>query len=449
MAKTVYGLHSELAQEARQVVEEAQQEAMRMQAHEYHPEHLLLSLLKIDNAASASVFSLLGMDIRSMRQAATELVQEVKPPTMSKRQIQKILPSKEAQECLDWARSFAEQRRSPDIHAEHILLSVLRHPQVQPFLVLLYLPDQVMPAYLTEEDGAAYTHAMDQLIQIKIREHKCLDKSVSVLPLVTGERPTVTFADILGAESAKQELRPVISYLRRPQLYQRMQSTFLEETLLIGHPCTERKMLVHAIAGEAVVSLVSLSISKLVDLIEALQVGDLDQDTLAWLEQAYSSSQSDNVIQVTRSILSSAFEMAKDWAPCLLHLDDLDALGRLENSEVQAALQHRLLSALDALDWKQTMAVVATAYKVDMLDPELLQAGHFERRVMLSASYAIHPAAHTKLCLACRREALATWHFCVYCGASLTKACPNCGAVHVEVEGARYCFSCGTDIWNA
>jgi hypothetical protein len=358
------------------------------------------------------------------------------------------LPSKDAQECLDWASSFAEKHHSPEIRIEHILLSVLRHPQVQPFLVLLYPPDEAMPAYLIEEDGVAYTNAMDQLIQIKIREHKSLEQSVSALPLLTCERPTVVFADIMGANAVKQELRPLISYIRRPQLHQRMRSTFLEETLLIGHPCTERKLLVHAIAGEAIVSLVSLSISTLVDLIEAMLAEQVDPSTLAWLEQEYPFFQRDNVVQAGRCILRSAFVMAKEWAPCLLHLEDLDALGRLKNEEAQLALQRRLLSELDALDWKQTMAVVATAYKINQLHPELLQAGHFERRIMLSESYAIHPAARTKLCLSCKREALATWQFCIYCGASLTKACPNCGASHVEVEGARYCFSCGTDIWT-
>jgi hypothetical protein len=437
-----------LAPEAQLVLEGAQLEAMHMQAPKYHPEHILLSLLRSDDATTASVFSLFGMDIRVMRRAAAEVVQNSELPKRSKQQIQKIPPAKESQECLDWANTFAEQRRVSAIRTEHILLSVLRHSQIQPFLSLLFSQGEAMPAYLTEESGSAYTNAMDQLIQIKIRGHKHRGKDVSELSLLTCERPTVTFVDIMGANAVKQELRSLISYIRRPQLYQPIQQTLLEETLLIGHPCTERILLVHAIAGEAVVSLISLSVSKLVDLLNGMLAGSIDSGTLEWLEEEYPLFRRDDIVQAGRSILHAAFVMAKSWSPSFLHLEDLDALGHLENGAAQIALQRRIKSELDALDWNQTLAVIATAYKTDMLEPELLQAGHFKHRVMLSESYAIHPAAQTKLCLSCKREVLAAWHYCIYCGASLTKACPVCGSPHIEVEGARYCFSCGNDVWG-
>ena len=56
----------------------------------------------------------------------------------------------------------------------------------------------------------------------------------------------------------------------------------------------------------------------------------------------------------------------------------------------------------------------------------------------------VHPAAQTKLCLSCKREALSSWKYCIYCGALLVKACLTCGYPHIEVEGARYCFACGS-----
>jgi SpoVK/Ycf46/Vps4 family AAA+-type ATPase len=449
MVQTISDQRGVLAPDTQLILDGAQLEAIHMQAPKYHPEHMLLSLLKIDDATTASVFSLLGMDIRSLRQAATEIVQKHELSEKRKRQAQKIPPSKESLECLYWACSFAEQRRVSVIQVEHILLSVLRHPQIQPFLSLLFAYDEVTPVYLTEENGQTYTNAMDQLIQIKIRGHKRLGKDISELSLLTCERPTVTFMDIMGASAIKQELRPLISYIRRPQLYQRMRCTALEETLMIGHPCTERTLLVHAIAGEAIVSLVSLSLSKLVELMNSMQSGSIDPGTVEWLEEEYPLFRRDDTVQAGRSILHAAFAMAKSWAPCLLHLDDLDALAHLDNGTARCALQRRLLAELDALDWKQTMAVVATAYKIEQLDPELLQAGHFEHRIIMSESYAIHPAAQTKLCLACKHEVLATWHYCIYCGALLTKACPNCGSPHIEVEGARYCFSCGNGVWTS
>ncbi|GCE30465.1 hypothetical protein KDA_59490 [Dictyobacter alpinus] len=433
------------APSANNVLQGAQREAFHMHATTYHPEHLFLSILRLEDELDENIFSLLGMDIRVLRGMAVEVVGNVLPESELKHEIH---PSKEAQECLDWAIAFAKQRHSPKLRSDHILLSVLRHPQVQPLLLLMFSPEDVIPSYLTEESGAAYTNAMDQLIQIKIREHKRLGKHVSNLPMVTCERPTVTFKDVLGANAAKQELRELVAYLRRPQLYQRSRTTALEETLLVGHPCTERTLLVHGIAGEAVVSLVSLSLSKLVNLMNALAVNMVDAEDLVWLEHEYPAFLRDNLTQTARNLLHSTFELAKTWSPCLLFIEDLDALLRLESKEHRMALQRQLLVELDALDWQKPIAVIATVYKPELLDPELMEVGHFNRRVVLSESYAIHPAAQTKLCLSCKHEVLANWHYCVYCGASLVKACPHCGAPHVEVEGARYCFSCGSDVWS-
>ena len=90
------------------------------------------------------------------------------------------------------------------------------------------------------------------------------------------------------------------------------------------------------------------------------------------------------------------------------------------------------------------VVVIATTYKPDTLAPALLSPGRFDRRIHLSGSFSVHPAAQTKLCLSCKREALSGWKYCIYCGALLVKACPTCGAPHIEVEGARYCFACGS-----
>ncbi|GER91108.1 hypothetical protein KDW_52700 [Dictyobacter vulcani] len=445
MIKTMQDRRLAFSSSARAVVRGAEREALHMHASTYHPEHLFLSILRLDDELDASIFSLLGMDIRALRRMATEVVGNVEIGRPAKHEMH---PSKEAQECLDWAMAFAEQRHCSELRADHILLGVLRHPQVQPLLLLLFSPGEVIPSYLNEESGIAYTNAMDQLIQIKIREHKRVGKHISNSPMVKCERPTVTFADILGANTVKQELHSLIAYLRYPQLYQRSRTTAMEETLLVGHPCTERTLLVHAIAGEAVVSLVSLSLSKLVNLINALAVDMVDAEDLAWLEQEYPVFLRDDLAQTARNLLHVTFDLAKNWAPCLLFLEDLDALSRLENKEYRLALQRQLGVELDALDWQLPTAVIATVYKPENLDPALVEVGHFNRRVTLSESYAVHPAAQTKLCLSCKQEVLAAWHYCVYCGASLVKTCPHCGAPHVEVEGARYCSSCGSDVWS-
>lgn len=427
------------------IIQGAQREAAHMRATEYHPEHLLLSILRIKDETNEGIFSLLGMDMRALRRAAAEVVS---PGVELAASNPMLPPSRAAQECLDWATNFAMQRRSLYVRPDHLALAVLRHPQVQPLLLLMYSPEDVIPSYLTEESGTAYTNAIDQLIQAKVREYKRSGKHFSTLPIIKCERPTITFADILGVNTVKQELHNLITYLRWSQLYQRPQAIDLDETLLIGHPCTERTLLVHAIAGEAGVSMVSLSLSKLVDLINALAIESVDEEDLLWLEQEYPTFLRTDIIQTCRNLVKVAFELAQRWIPCLLFLEDLDAIARFERREHRMAVQRQLLVELDGFDRELSMAVVATAYRPEVLDPELMQVGHFGRHIYLGESYAVHPASQTRLCLSCKHEVLASWTYCVYCGAKLVKLCPHCRAPHVEVEGARYCFSCGSDIWS-
>ncbi|GCF08423.1 AAA family ATPase [Dictyobacter arantiisoli] len=432
---------------ARRLIERAQQNAAYMQATEYHPEHLLLSAVQLDDVSMSNVFGLLGMDIRDLRKAATGIVRRIEANPVETEKEAAIPPARSTQECLDWACTFAEQRHSPYVRAEYILLSALRHPQVQPLLLLMFSPQDVIPSYLTDESGTSYTGAIDQLIQIKIREFKRLGKNISEPTLLRCERPTVTFADIAGANAARHALRPVISHLRRSQLHPDKQLNTLDETLLLGHPSTERTLLVQALAGEAIVSLVTLSCSPFVSLLNALDADRVPEEDLIWLEQEYPTFQRTDVVQTARNLLHTSFELATTWAPCLLFIDNLDEISHLERKDVQVALNHQLLIELDAVNWQPPIAVLVTAYKLDGLDPKLLLPGHFERRVSLSESYAIHPAAQTKLCLSCRREGLANWHYCIYCGAELVKTCPQCGTPHVEVEGSHYCHACGSASW--
>lgn len=433
------------APEMQTIIEGARREAAYMQASEYHPEHLLLGILRLKDEIIEGIFSLLGMDMRALRRAAAEVV---RPGMVLATDQETLPPSLAAQECLDWAINFALQRRCAHVLPDHLTLAVLRHPQAQPLLSLLHSPEDVMPSYLTEESGVAYTNTVDQLIRAKIREHKRSGKHFFNLPIIKCDRPTVTFADILGVHTAKQELYGLVRYLRWSLPYQRAHSADLNETVLIGHPCTERTMLVHAIAGEAGVSMISLALPKLVDLINALEHESVSEEDLIWLEQEYPAFTRKDLERTCRNLVKVAFEMVQRWKPSLLFLEDLDAITRFEQREHRVAAQRQLLVELDSLDRLPSMAVVATAYRPEELDPELMRVGHFGHHIYLGERYAVHPASQTRLCLSCKHEVLSTWTYCVYCGARLVKLCPTCSAPHVEVEGARYCSSCGSDVWS-
>jgi ATP-dependent 26S proteasome regulatory subunit len=413
---------------AQQVIERAQQKAAQMQAPEAYPEHLLLGILTQGDDEVANVMSTLGMNIRRLREQAASIINSNLDEDTD---VSTISLSQEAQACLDWALSFAEQRNTLPLNSASILLSAIRHQRLQPLLVLLLSSEEVLPAYIEEKTGLAYTHAMDQLIQARLSKRSNNGPTLTKADIMV-ERPTITFADITGAETTKQELHDTIMLLRLPELAQRSAEDAAygipHGVLLIGHPCTERTLLIRATAGEAVVPLISLSLAALVDVL--------------------SGTDKNEAIQEDRRTLREAFGQAKRIAPSLLFLDDLDALEQLETMNERKALLNQLLVEMDELDQFPPVVTIATTYKPETLEPALILPGRFERQVTLSGSFAAHPAANTKLCLSCKREILSVWKYCIYCGASVLKTCPNCGAPHIEVEGARYCFECGSARWS-
>jgi ATPase family associated with various cellular activities (AAA)/Clp amino terminal domain, pathogenicity island component len=406
---------------ARQVLQSAQHQAAHMQAQEVYPEHLLLAVLAQDDDEVAEVLSRLGMNMQVLR---TQVAAIFGGSTTTRAEVHPVLPlTQEAHACLDWAIAFAEQRYISFVPSAYVLLSAVRHQRVQPLLALLLSSAGILPSSLAERTGLAYTLAIDQLIQAKVDEPRSGDDGWRSTGIKV-ERPSITFADILGAETARQELREVITLLRWPQFFHSTEKTrlggMLHGVLIVGHPSTERTLLVHAAANEAIAPLVSLPLTTLVGASER--------------EGA----------QEGRSIIRLAFEQAKRRAPSLLFLNDLDALERLEAKDERESLLNQVLFELDSLEPYPPVVVIATTYKPDMLAPALLAPGRFDRRIHVSGSFSVHPAAQTKLCLSCKREAFSGWKYCIYCGALLVKACPTCGSPHIEVEGARYCFACGS-----
>jgi ATPase family associated with various cellular activities (AAA)/Clp amino terminal domain, pathogenicity island component/Double zinc ribbon len=430
MTSTLLNL-DRFAPSARAALQSAQQHARRLQTQEVYPEHLLLGVLTQQDEEVAEVVSRLGMNLPALRAQAEDLLGNLPSAGAGKRSIHL---SQEAQACLDWTRAFAQERGASSVPSSYVLLGAVRHQRVQPFLILLLSSETILPTYLSEREGAAYTQAMDQLIQARVGKQidEPLSKRAGTRASITVELPTILFADLLGAQTAKQELGEVITFLRRPQLFRSSamarRDGRLHGVLLVGHPCTERTLLVYATASEAVVPLVCL---RLANLIAGL-VGLAPQEAS----------------QQGRCVIRQVFEQATKRAPSLLLLNDLDELERLGAKEARQAMVNQVLVEMDGLEPYPPVVVVATTARPDALEPTLLSRGRFDQRIVFSASLAVHPAAQTKLCLSCKRDMLAHWKYCIYCGASLLKTCPVCGAPHIEVEGARYCFECGSATWS-
>ncbi len=432
-----------LASSTQAVIRLAQYRAARMKAPEVYPEHLFLGVLAKADVEVAKLLESLGLRLQEIQTQAAETfgnlnyegVEEKNPPF-----------SIESLVCFEWAYSFALQMNSSLIFPRHLLLSVLRHPRVQPLLLLLLPSNDALPASLIEVVGPAYTSNIDQLIHSRVREQSVIgfNKKIPLRILRKFERPSITFSDIRGLDPVKHELRKVVDFLRKPQVFQKSKHSYLCGRLLVGHPCTDRTLLVQATAGEAVVPLISFSISALVEMLDDIDSGieyiedfDLETDEYNILKNSESTRRG-------RNMLRHIFEQARKVSPCVLFLDNLDSIEQLVSKQERVELWNQLVMEIDGLDYHPPMAVIATTNRADNLDQALLLPGRLERKIVMSSSIMEHPVAQTKLCLSCKNEGLSNWKYCVYCGALMAQACSHCGTLYLQVEGARFCFECGS-----
>ena len=421
----------------------AQHEAIKMDAPQVYPEHLFLGVLQQGDVEVATVLKEIGLDRQKIQERAKETFGELNDPGPTN----DLLFSSESLVCFEQARSFAIQMNSSLLFPKHLLLSVLRHPRIQPLLVLLLTSqDQnVLPAPLIEAEGNVYTSYIDQLIHSRVRQQSITKfKGGSLKRLLSRyERPLITFGDIQGLDGAKDALREVVDFLRKPQNFQQSKRTYLYGALIIGHPCTDRTLLVKAIAGEAVVPLLYVSVSTLAELFTDLDSDIISLDELGLPIDEYELLVNSDTSLRGRNMITHIFSRAKKISPCVLFFDNLDAVNQLSTSLEREQILKQLAIEMDGLDYHPHMAVIVSTSRSEQLDQALLHPGRFELQVVMSSSFMVNPATQIKLCLACKYEVLSTWKYCVYCGAFIAQTCPNCGTLFMQLDGARYCSECG------
>src|SRR2546422_2971000 len=174
-------------------------------------------------------------------------------------------------------------------------------------------------------------------------------------------KPRVTFADVAGVDEAKQELQEIVQFLRDPRRFQALGARIPKGVLLVGPPGTGKTLLARAVAGEAGAAFFHLSGSEFVEMfvgVGAARVRDL-------------------------------FAQAKKAAPCILFVDELDAVGRHRgaglgggNDEREQTL-NQILVEMDGFEPTVEVIVLAATNRPDVLDPALLRPGRFDRRVMV------------------------------------------------------------------
>ena len=179
--------------------------------------------------------------------------------------------------------------------------------------------------------------------------------------LVSEEKTKVTFKDVAGAEEAKQELQEIIEFLKDPRKFQRLGGRIPKGVLLVGPPGTGKTHMARAVAGEAAVPFFSMSGSDFVEMF----------------------------VGVGASRVRDLFEQGKTHAPCIIFIDEIDAVGRHRGAGIGGGHDEReqtlnqLLVEMDGFESKEGVILIAATNRPDVLDPALLRPGRFDRLVVV------------------------------------------------------------------
>jgi len=198
--------------------------------------------------------------------------------------------------------------------------------------------------------------------QMQAGGNKAMSFGKSKARLLASQQRKITFKDVAGVEEAKEELQEIIEFLKEPQKFQKLGGRIPKGVLLMGPPGTGKTLLARAIAGEANVPFFSISGSDFVEMF----------------------------VGVGASRVRDLFEQGKKSAPCIVFIDEIDAVGRHRGAGLGGGHDEReqtlnqLLVEMDGFEGTEGVILVAATNRPDVLDPALLRPGRFDRRVVVS-----------------------------------------------------------------
>ena len=198
--------------------------------------------------------------------------------------------------------------------------------------------------------------------QMQSGGNKALSFGKSRAKLSSSTQKKVTFKDVAGADEAKDELQEIIDFLREPQKFQKLGGRIPKGVLLMGSPGTGKTLLARAIAGEANVPFFSISGSDFVEMF----------------------------VGVGASRVRDLFEQGKKNAPCIIFIDEIDAVGRHRGAGLGGGHDEReqtlnqLLVEMDGFESNEGVILIAATNRPDVLDPALLRPGRFDRRIVVN-----------------------------------------------------------------
>jgi len=179
--------------------------------------------------------------------------------------------------------------------------------------------------------------------------------------MFNGDHPTVTFEDVAGVDEAKEELREIVEFLKEPDKFIALGARIPKGVLLVGSPGTGKTLLSKAVAGEAGVPFFSISGSEFVEMF----------------------------VGVGASRVRDLFDQAKRHSPCIIFVDEIDAVGRHRGAGLGGSHDEReqtlnqILVEMDGFDTDTNIIIIAATNRPDILDPALLRPGRFDRRVVM------------------------------------------------------------------
>src|SRR3990172_777763 len=197
--------------------------------------------------------------------------------------------------------------------------------------------------------------------QTQMGGNRALSFGKSRARLLTEERKKVTFADVAGVDEAKEEVQEIIEFLKDPPKFQKLGGRIPKGVLIVGPPGTGKTLLAKAIAGEANVPFFSISGSDFVEMF----------------------------VGVGASRVRDLFEQGKKHAPCIIFIDEIDAVGRLRGAGLGGGHDEReqtlnqLLVEMDGFETSEGVILVAATNRPDVLDPALLRPGRFDRQIVV------------------------------------------------------------------
>ena len=298
------------------------------------------------------------------------------------------------QRAVKESGSIREQGLKEDAPVEVKVVPVSSTDEMLWNLAIMIVPVVIIVAFF-----------MVMMRQAQGQNNQAMGFGKSKAKLYGSDKEKVVFDDIAGNDSAKQDLQEVVDFLKHPKKYQELGAKIPKGVLLVGSPGTGKTMLARAVAGEAEVPFFSISGSEFVEMF----------------------------VGVGASRVRDLFTKAKKNAPCIIFIDEIDAVGRKRGSGMGGGHDEReqtlnqILVEMDGFDGNTNVIVLAATNRADVLDPALLRPGRFDRRVNIML-----PERRD-------REAILKVHF---------KNKPTDDTVNIDKLAAKTAGSSGADLAN-